>query len=358
MTGAALPAALRQMRRSGDLLARSEIACVTLLLTWQCPAQCGHCVFESGPQRREVLDPGLAERMLSAAARQARPPAVSFSGGEPFLAFDTMLRLATLARTLGCPTEVVTSCAWATTAAVARARMEALAATGLRTICVSWDRFHAPYVRAQRVASVIMEARALGLRTVVNTAIDPLRKEAPADYLARTLELPADVLAGCVVNPLNVVPVGRARSNAVELYYPPQGGNGPCAVATEVLTLTPTGLLYPCCGSVVGELASNSGFYALDDLSRMTVDELQVAIREVKENLFFRLLQAAGPAKLVALLQEREPALRIRSRFNSDCDACLELNRNAAAGPALHALLRELAATLGRESIVETEPCN
>lgn len=347
MRGAALSAALRQMRRTGDLFARTDIACVTLLLTWQCPAQCDHCVFESGPRRREVLNLGLAERMLTAAARQERPPVVSFSGGEPFLEFETMLRLVALAHSLGCPAEVVTSCAWATTDAVARERLEALAAKSLQTVCVSWDRFHAPYVRAQRVSSVIRAARELGLRTVVNTAVDPLNQEPPADYLARTLELPAEALAGCVVNQLNVVPVGRARSNAIELYYPAHGGNGPCAVTTEVLTLTPSGLLYPCCGSVVGEIASNSGFYALEGLLSMTVDELQVVIREIKDNLFFRLLQIAGPAKLLALLREREPTLPMRSRFNSDCDACLELNRNAALGSSLHALLLELARSLG-----------
>ena len=339
MSGSALPVALRQMRTNGELLARTDFSCVTLLLTWQCPAQCDHCVFTSGPHRQEVLATDLAERIITAAASQPVRPAISFSGGEPFLVFDTLVHLTKLAHSLGCPTEVVTSCAWATSSQVAHERLQVLAGTGLRTVCVSWDRFHAPYVRAGRVAAVITQARDLGLRVVINTAIDPLRKEAPLEYLARTLGLPNAVLAACALNRLNVVSVGRARASAVEIYYPPKGGKGPCTVATEVLTVTPTGLLYPCCGSVLGEVAANSGFYAFEDISLMSVEELRLVFREIKDNLFFRLLQIAGPAKLVAMLQQREPELELRSRFNSDSEACRELNRNPEDGPALHALL-------------------
>jgi hypothetical protein len=124
------------------------------------------------------------------------------------------------------------------------------------------------------------------------------------------------------------------------------------------ITVTPTGLLYPCCGAVVGEVAANSGFYALDELEGMDVAELRAALRGVKDNLFFRLLQVAGPARLLVMLRQRDPALRLRTDFNSDCDACLELNRHPAAGPALHALLQELAARLQDDLPQETEPCH
>jgi hypothetical protein len=106
----------------------------------------------------------------------------------------------------------------------------------------------------------------------------------------------------------------------------------------------------------VGEVAANSGFYAFEEISRMSVEELRLVFREIKDNLFFRLLQIAGPAKLVAMLQQREPELELRNHFNSDCDACLELNRNLEAGPALHALLTEYADSLRRTLPLENEP--
>lgn len=345
--GSALSHKLRALHAKRELLQRTEVSCLTLLLTWRCPAECDHCVFDSGPKRKEVMDSRFAARVIEAAATaQSPPPGISFSGGEPFLEYAMMLELMGRAKELGCASEVVTSCAWAAGAGRTMAKLTALRDAGLRTVCVSWDRFHSPFIKAHKVAEVIAAAVALGLRVVINTALDPLDKRPRSDYLARTLALPPDTLSACSINVMNVVPVGRARTNVAEFHYPEGNGKGACPMSTEILTVTPDGLLYPCCGSVVGERSANSSLYAFDDVTEKSVEDLRAMFRALKNDLFFRLLQVVGPAGLLEELRARHPEVEIRRRYNSDCDACLEINGNEAVGPALQALLEEYGAEL------------
>ena len=76
-----------------------SVTCLTILLTWRCPARCAHCVFDSGPDNRHTLDLEVARAAVDAAARLTPRPSLSFSGGEPFAALPAMRDL--LARASG-----------------------------------------------------------------------------------------------------------------------------------------------------------------------------------------------------------------------------------------------------------------
>jgi len=341
---------LREDLAKGALSDRKGLTCLTLLLTYRCPAACDHCVFESDNTRSEALDPEVARRVIEAAGRRRPPPGLSFSGGEPFLKLALMRELMSLGASLGMRSEVVTSAAWAKGEEHATATLRDLQERGLGTVCVSYDRYHAPFVEAAKVRAVALAGLSAGLRVVVNTALDPTSTVDPLDYLRGALDLSAETLDRCFVNRLVTVPVGRARKSVLDYDYSTSSLDRGCAFSTEVVTLSPYGLLYPCCGSVVGEDPEKAALYVHDDLGGKSVDEIGEILEAVSQDLFFKLLQRIGPYRLLQEIWRANPGLATRRRFTSDCDVCLELTQNAEVASAARELLRGYAARLAGET--------
>lgn len=322
-----------------------DFACLTLLLTYRCPAVCDHCIFESSPKATATLDPGTAERVIAAISRQSPPPGLSFSGGEPFLQLDTMKRLAAFALERGMPSEAVTSAAWVADAGRTRATLAELGERGLRTLCVSYDRFHAPYVKAEKIRTAVTQALELGIRVVVNTMADPDDVRERREMLAEALALPLAVVDSCFVNVLPTSPVGRARTHVDRYYYPDHPPTGGCQFAGRIVAVSPYGFVYPCCGSVLGAPPERAGLMIQDDLTGRSVDEIAAILEDLKNDLFFNLLSVLGPYGILQELRKREPALQTRP-YTNQCDACLEFTDNPLARGAAEKLLIEMSEAL------------
>ena len=322
------------------------IACITVLLTYRCPAACAHCVFECDNTRTATVDGEVARRLIEAASRQSPPPALSFSGGEPFLQRAMLSELMAFGKARGMESEVVTSCAWIRDRARARKVLADLARRGLSTFCASYDRFHAAFIPAARVRAGVLAALEVGLRVVLNTIVAGGGGEDAAGELSRRLDLSREVVDRCFVNRLATVPAGRARTEVRDYRYreaPPAGG---CAFSTQVVTLSPYGLLYPCCGSVVGEAPEAAGLFVHDEIAGKSVDEIAGLLETLRRDLFFRLLESVGPWGLLRELRRRNPRLPLRGRYTGPCDACLELTRHPAVAAAMQELLTEYEARL------------
>jgi organic radical activating enzyme len=333
-----------------ELVNRRSISIITLLLTYQCPAQCDHCVFESSPHNTATIDPAVARTLIEAAARQKPPPVLGFSGGEPFLQLRMLRELTSFASGLGMASEVVSSSAWAKDEAYAAAVLKDLASRGLQSYCTSVDRFHTPFVEGRKMRTALLAARAAGMHVIVNTQVDALAAKLNGgdveQYLSRVLDLPSDELREFQINALITTPVGRGRHTDIGYHYPDKNFREGCPMATEVVTLSPHGLLYPCCGMVVGEQPESADLFIQDDLAQRSVDEVEAMLDALKGDLFFRLLQYVGPYNILAEVLRRNPHLRGRSRYTGACDVCLEFTSNPGIAQATRALLQELAQRL------------
>ena len=84
-----------------------------------------------------------------------------FSGGEPFLNFDLLLRAVEVAEELRIPsTFVETNCFWCTTDEIAREKLRVLQEAGLRGILISVNPFYAefvPFERTERAVRLSLE---------------------------------------------------------------------------------------------------------------------------------------------------------------------------------------------------------
>ena len=150
-----------------------------LFLTYRCTNTCKHCMYACSPRwPADWISEQDAERILShlAAGIRARVldpgrvpypgrigvnDGLHFTGGEPFLNFELLLRLTRMARELGIPsTFVETNAFWCRDEATARDRLRALRDAGLDGLFVSANPFileQIPFERTRRAVRISHE---------------------------------------------------------------------------------------------------------------------------------------------------------------------------------------------------------
>jgi len=144
-----------------------------LLLSYKCTSRCKHCLYACSPKwKGDWLSIEDAETILGQLAARWRGKylysgrigvnqGLHFTGGEPFLNFDLLLEVTTIARRLGIPsTFVETNCFWCKDDRITRERLLQLRDAGLEGILISANPFvveQVPFERIQRGARISVE---------------------------------------------------------------------------------------------------------------------------------------------------------------------------------------------------------
>lgn len=134
-----------------------------LLLSYKCTAECRHCMYGCSPKWREDwISQANLMNILSGLAHKIKsspwgPQTVSlnyglhFTGGEPFLNFELLLKAVEIAHELKIPSSFVeTNCYWCTNARVTREKLELLKEKGLKGVLISVNPFYLEYVPFER----------------------------------------------------------------------------------------------------------------------------------------------------------------------------------------------------------------
>jgi len=144
-----------------------------LFLSYKCSSACKHCMYACSPRwPADWMAEDDAEQILSHLARtmRGRYPSpgrvgvndgIHFTGGEPFLNFDLLLRLTQMAHQLDIPTTFVeTNGFWARDDRSTRERLRALQDAGLDGILISANPFileSIPFERTERAVRISRE---------------------------------------------------------------------------------------------------------------------------------------------------------------------------------------------------------
>ena len=120
-----------------------------IMTNYQCNAACRHCLYACAPERSGgyIVPEKAAEicRLLLEGGCRS----VHIGGGEPFLNIDGLIMLLETARNSGITVEYVeTNAFWAEDESRAVEYLCMLKKTGMDTLCISLDPFHAEYVPA------------------------------------------------------------------------------------------------------------------------------------------------------------------------------------------------------------------
>lgn len=139
---------------------------VDFLLTYNCPAQCPHCSYRSGPGRGGRLKPADVDSWLAQIAGHPLEWIVFF-GGEPVIYLeDLKTMIAAVPHHTDAQPQISTNGYWAYAWDAARDKLAELRAVGLDHIRFSLDAFHGGFVPPARVALGIRAAQALGYGTI------------------------------------------------------------------------------------------------------------------------------------------------------------------------------------------------
>lgn len=139
-----------------------------LMLSYKCSAECRHCMYGCSPKwKGDWISEEDLEDLLSQLAGKIRPSpsggetvslnyGIHFTGGEPFLNFELLLKAVEIAKELKIPsTFVETNCYWCRNDEGTRERLELLRENGLRGILISVNPFYAEFVPFERTERCI-----------------------------------------------------------------------------------------------------------------------------------------------------------------------------------------------------------
>ncbi len=150
-----------------------------LILSYRCPAECRHCMYFCSPRWSEDwMSKEDVEGCLSVlAGKIVSSPfgpdmidlshGLHFTGGEPFLNFDLLLKATKIAGNLEIPsTFVETNCFWCRNDRDTKEKLALLRDAGLKGIMISVNPYYLEYVPFERTQRCVRIAREVFDRNV------------------------------------------------------------------------------------------------------------------------------------------------------------------------------------------------
>ncbi|MFQ5996704.1 MAG: radical SAM protein [Dehalococcoidales bacterium] len=143
-----------------------------LMLSYRCTAACRHCMYACSPKWKGWISEEDLKTILTLLAAKIRPSpygdrmvslnyGLHFTGGEPFLNFELLLKAVDMAQALKIPsTFVETNCYWCFNDKITREKLHMLKGKGLHGILISVNPFYLEYVpfeRTERCISIAQE---------------------------------------------------------------------------------------------------------------------------------------------------------------------------------------------------------
>jgi YydG family peptide modification radical SAM enzyme len=207
----------------------------------KCNARCAHCCVSSSPQSTANLTDEAVDRILDELLDDPSVRSVGLTGGEPLLrrtrTIDIIRRVTSTGRTASC----VTNGYWGVTPRAADRVLRELEDAGLRELTLSYDDFHAPFIKPFRIKNVLDAAFDRRVSIVLNVCVSRTRDS--RDLLAEL----GDSINGIPVTKFPVVPAGEARSlDESEFQRRPISAGSLHCPGNQVIFHN-DGLIYPCC---------------------------------------------------------------------------------------------------------------
>ena len=225
-----------------------------IFLDYKCNYACGHCSVGSSPRTKFPIDEELVFSYITQIAEFPTAAGVVFTGGEPTLRKDLLIRAIAFAQERGLMTRVVTNAWWARTRTKAETFVEDLRQAGLQELNTSWDGFHAEFGSLDNVANAIAAGLDAGMRVsvgIVEVEEGGSHKEAlvgaVGERLGKTKEelrlLPLYVLVDFPAK------VGTAESLDLSGVRAGERIYTGCTEVGTTLSLHPDGTVRGCCGT-------------------------------------------------------------------------------------------------------------
>lgn len=323
-------------------LQKQAVRHIGISLTEACPLGCAHCIVASVPPSkwRSVtlsLEQAHAYAGQLAELHEAGIRHISFTGGEPVLAFGALRLLTAACAEAGISSTAITSCHWAGSSRAAVSMVRAL--HDVDNWHLSSDRYHSSFVpvgNVLRAANAVLESG----RSVVIRMTVPLPTGDEDQQLYQQLREALPDQVPILIQPVSKV--GRAENLDVQTV----GGQGQAPCLTSGLLVRYDGCVSPCCSSLSG-LRTGHPFQYPPATETGLVGSFQAWLADP----LLKLIRSVGFAPVLAWLREENadhPALRRLP--GHPCQICVDLWKEPEA---VEVVRRRCADPLVQQKIAE-----
>ena len=271
---------------------------------------------------------------------------VTFTGGEVLLLQKDILDLVAYATKLGKKTRIVSNGFWARNKASGRVLLAQLREAGLTELHLSADEYHydeLPAVVTKNAAELLHEfGYAVVINRIERRAGDTFAAFADRCGLDRDRLVVfqphfdmADVEAigrkKILVRHIGLSVEGRAAALRHDATMRPLGEfRGACLQPVRAPSVSPEGLLFPCCAP-----GSNYATFQIGNLHETPLREL---IQRLLDDPLSKFISTYGPAELMRLLARRDP--EFDREYSDVCNMCCTALRRYT-GEQLRSIIRD-----------------
>lgn len=320
---------------------------LAVLYSLRCNIRCAHCSVSAGPTVGRRMTLAFARDILRQSASIDLIDRITFTGGEVLLLQRDILDLVAYATALGKKTRIVSNGFWARRKESGRALLAQLRAAGLTELHLSADEYHydeLPPGVTKNAAELLHEFDyAVVINRIERRGGDTLGAFADRCGLDRerlVLYQPRFSLADVesigrqqiVVRHIGLSIEGRAASLGGDTTLRPLGEfDGPCLQPVRAPSISPEGLLFPCCAP-----GSNYETFQIGNVHDTPLDEL---IQKLLDDPLSNFISTYGPAALMRVLARTDPAFD--RKYSDICNMCCTALRRYS-GDELRAIVRKV----------------
>jgi len=284
---------------AGEPVERDTFNILILNYTMTCPLACDYCCYTCGPKRRETMDLELAMGLVEQASNLGVFAECGFTGGEPLVYFDDIIKLTTRMSELGLPFSMISACDWALNTTSTKAKIDPLANRGMSVFSASYDPSHEIWVPRDNIRRAVDRVLDHGKQAVIcgsfsddSTNLAELFPEYEGNesvvFVTRVI-LPA---------------VGRAERKEIRASHYPNAdldAGGTCYKRFyHDVTVFWDGEVYPCCS------VYNRDTYGISYGNVFDTPLAQIWDR-ISGSLFLKFIKQDGFPALIKFISEKAP---------------------------------------------------
>lgn len=319
-----------------------------IMITNRCTAFCPHCATSSSPEDKSLLQQKRVYSLIDEGyqlSKNQKRFSICFTGGEPFLYFDLLMKWVDYANKKKAIVSCVTNGFWATSKKETRDKISRLKNAGLSSIALSYDLFHSQYIPFDNIRRILIATQDYGIKIAIKNTI--LKGSPRAGDILKKVE---DIIINRSISMDETLclPLGRGKNISPDKFlysevFPQQKCRG-----IGVFTISAKGNLYPCCTPDWPDLLCLGNIYS------KTLSELMAKARS---SYLFSILRKEGPYYFVPFLQKAGFDLSKRYFINS-CHLCNEILKLCKRDKEAHKILNNVLKKWGEIREKEKETAN
>ncbi|WP_026508563.1 radical SAM/SPASM domain-containing protein [Butyrivibrio sp. MC2013] len=257
---------------------------VALLTTNKCTASCKMCCFDCSPQNNEFVDPKVVEKVIYELKTSNSIKTIGFSGGEPFLLYDDLIKITKQVAALGVRVVCTSNGFWGNNYENAYKKLYAFQTAGLKKLSLSVDNFHQQYIPIENIYNIIRVCKKLCIPVDIGSVLTK-----GTDNLNNILEGIALELVDVPHYRAACLPVGAALKNISENEYIYDENifekDNKC-FETSYFAIYLNGDVYPCC--------SQSGVIPVLKLGNIKKHSFDDLTKSYHRNMYCRIMKKYG----------------------------------------------------------------